>query len=494
MKIPIVSITRKHTAQLSLLFFFLFICEVNVFSQYSKSRHQLFYELDHTRNSHQEFYLQYSLCLNYYYYTGASDSVLKICEKMLSLSKKLNNDTFLERTYFLYGTYFSGIGAHDLALGYINDALKISKKINYRDGISAAYKEMGYIYRDLEEIENALEYLNKSREFLSERQDGYNDIQPNRVYYNLAETYLKLDFKDPSKHFRDSAKKYALDADIVTSETSDPYGYARVHNVLGLFYQDEDTTEAYHQFKKAIVLCDMLGLSYPEVNLCINMSKLFSKLRNFDSAEYYAKKSLCISLKTNNLNKVAQSSELLKTIFENENINQYKDSILQYTYMCDSISKLIAKKRNQDALASIKYRQKWEEMKDEEHNIAIEKQKREQIQYVFISLTVITALIIFFVLSRTIIVNAKFINYIGNVCFLIFFEFINLILHSFVTNEISEDPLILLFFLVTFASMITPAHHFATNILTKKMMRKNDAIRLKNAEKTIVEIKLKSHQ
>src|SRR5205085_1431954 len=74
-----------------------------------------------------------------------------------------------------------------------------------------------------------------------------------------------------------------------------------------------------------------------------------------------------------------------------------------------------------------------EKMKEEE-------QRRLNIQYALITIGIVTFIILFFVLSHTIIVTEKWISFFGILGLLIVFEFINLLIHPFLENILQHSP------------------------------------------------------
>jgi NADH:ubiquinone oxidoreductase subunit 3 (subunit A) len=121
-----------------------------------------------------------------------------------------------------------------------------------------------------------------------------------------------------------------------------------------------------------------------------------------------------------------------------------------------------------------------------------EKQQRKQnIQYIFLTIGIVTFLILFFLLSHSIIVNEKWISFFGMLGLLIVFEFINLLIHPFLERVTHHNPFLMLFALVALASLLIPLHHRLEKWIKTKMTEKNKKIRLASAKKTIEELEEK---
>ena len=81
------------------------------------------------------------------------------------------------------------------------------------------------------------------------------------------------------------------------------------------------------------------------------------------------------------------------------------------------------------------------------------------LEFVIVGVTILIVMIAFLLLSRTIIVNARFIIFLGAMALLLFFEFINLLLHPFIENITDHSPTLMLVALVLIAAILVPLHH-----------------------------------
>jgi hypothetical protein len=115
-------------------------------------------------------------------------------------------------------------------------------------------------------------------------------------------------------------------------------------------------------------------------------------------------------------------------------------------------------------------------------------ERRLNIQYALIALGIVTFLVLFLLLSSSIIVSEKWISFFGILSLLIVFEFLNLIIHPHLENFTDHSPLLMLIALVLIASLLIPMHHRIEKWVKEKMTEKNRKIRLANAKKTIEEL------
>ena len=114
-----------------------------------------------------------------------------------------------------------------------------------------------------------------------------------------------------------------------------------------------------------------------------------------------------------------------------------------------------------------------------------EEEHKKNIENASITIGIIGFLILFLLLSRSIIVNEKWIRFLGIVGLLVLFEFINLLLHPVVEELTHHSSLYMLIIMVAIAALLVPLHHRIEKWVTVKMVEKNRRIRIAAAKKTI---------
>ena len=175
------------------------------------------------------------------------------------------------------------------------------------------------------------------------------------------------------------------------------------------------------------------------------LQKVYGALKQHDSAYYYA--GLELAYRDSLFNQ--ENINAVNAISFNEDIRQKEETI----------------KKSAEAL-------------ERKHNL----------QYAAITLGLVGLLIGFFLLSNTVIVNQRLIQFLGVLSLLIVFEFINLLLHPFIGTITHHSPLLMLLFMVCIAALLIPIHHKLEHWITHKMITKNKKIRLTAARRTIQEL------
>ena len=208
------------------------------------------------------------------------------------------------------------------------------------------------------------------------------------------------------------------------------------------------------------------------------------EVKNLDSAYYYAKRlyesapAFAMSLK-------ATTSQMLYQIYKDRKM---PDSALKYHEIfkmaSDSVNSITEEQKLQSLL--------WEE-KDRQNQLALEKEKeiearKQNLQYAAIALAAVTFIILFFLLSHSLIANERLIKFLGILGLLIVFEFFNLLLHPYIGNLTHHSPVMMLGVMVCIAALLIPLHHKLEHWITHKMVQKNKRIRLAAAKKTIAKL------
>jgi hypothetical protein len=224
-------------------------------------------------------------------------------------------------------------------------------------------------------------------------------------------------------------------------------------------------------------------------------STTYSEIANFyygtnqkDSAVKYAKKAISVVQHTAFSTMSIVPSKLLLDIYRNDNI----DSAFKYSEIYRIAN---------DSLFNIKAIQQAQLMTFEEdarlQELAVEQFRSEAIrkqnlQYVLIALGIISFIILFLLLSRSLITNSKVIEFLGVIALLIVFEFLNLLLHPFLERFTNHSTLLMLLGLVFIAAVLVPLHHKLQKWATARLVEKNKQIRLAAAKKTIERLDTKS--
>jgi len=219
-----------------------------------------------------------------------------------------------------------------------------------------------------------------------------------------------------------------------------------------------------------------LSLSYR------NLAYYYKANKQIDSASVYAKKAIrSVENTAFAYLMVAEPAQLLLNIYKNNN----SDSALKYSELYRIVNDSLYSSRNVQQTQSLIFENDLRQQELAAEKIKAEEQRKQNIQYALIALGIITFIILFLMLSRRHITNAKAIRFLGVVALLVVFEFLNLLLHPFLERITHHSPVLMLLALVCIAALLVPLHHKLEKWATYKLVEKNKQIRLAAAKKTI---------
>lgn len=213
--------------------------------------------------------------------------------------------------------------------------------------------------------------------------------------------------------------------------------------------------------------------------------QIYLAKKQYDSIFFYAQKSLTLSNKISYQQQKLRTYEYLYTAFDQ--IGK-PDSALKYYKLATNIKENNYSVEKAKAIEATKFKQIVSQKELEEKQKQVTEERKQNIQYILIAVSIVTLLIVFFLLSHSIIVNEKWVSFFSILGLLIVFEFINLFLHPFLERVTHHNQLLMLLALVLLASLLIPLHHKLEKWIKEKLVEKNKRIRLAQAKKTIAEL------
>jgi hypothetical protein len=105
-----------------------------------------------------------------------------------------------------------------------------------------------------------------------------------------------------------------------------------------------------------------------------------------------------------------------------------------------------------------------------------------------LAIGILFAVILFLLLSRSVIVSHKLVSFLSILLLLVLFEFVNLLVHPFLESVTQDSPVLMLSALVVIAALLVPLHHRLEKWATQKLVEKNKQVRLRAAKRTIKQL------
>jgi tetratricopeptide (TPR) repeat protein len=215
------------------------------------------------------------------------------------------------------------------------------------------------------------------------------------------------------------------------------------------------------------------------------LGNYFDHTNQQDSAARYYSLSLQYGKNSTGIGQYIKPSRWLydyyKTRRENDSAVKYMDLYLLAT---DSIANLKKVIQVQNIAFEEDLRQQSIRQEKESATLA----RKHNIQLAMLAIGILCVVILFLLLSRSIIVSHKLVAFLSILLLLVMFEFINLMVHPFLESVTNDSPVLMLLGLVGIAALLVPLHHRLEKWATHKLVEKNKQVRLIAAKRTIKQL------
>jgi len=410
---------------------------------------------------------------------GYPDSVPHYLNQLYKLSAQLKNDSLLMTSYMTTNLYLDWKTDSKEAIEYTLKALAIAEQ-KYPSIIPYLNNALAAAYNDLHNFDKAVEYCKKALKGFDATEDDRPENRAN-TYFQLAHAYYNLGKIDSSLHYGQLSnelypKSHAPEMQKFTSTvTADSYAQ------LG----SDKLAEGYYN---SSIEPHTPGKSYADAMAAGHYSFYLLQRHKIPDAKYYGIRGLQAAVAAQAKLPLLENVSFLRRIYEaaHQPDSAYYFAKLELAYR-DSLF-------NQDKLYAVQdlaFKEQVREQEVEVKKAEEEVQRKHNLQYALIALALVTFVILFFLLSHSIIANQKLIRFFGIIALLITFEFINLYIHPYLAHTTNESPLLMLLAMVCVAALLVPLHHKLEHWVTHKLVEKNNRIRLAAARKTIEHLEKK---
>jgi tetratricopeptide (TPR) repeat protein len=356
------------------------------------------------------------------------------------------------------------------SLYYNLEALQLYEELENTFKIAVTYNNTGMIYGDMGDHQKAL------ANFLKALRIGENlerlDFK-SVLTANIGETYLQLGKLD-------SAQIYLLESYKFAVQSNDSYSLRGISLNLG---------NLNRKLKKNVLAMEYYRGSYkptaidlPNAISTIGIAELFKNQKKSDSALHYAQKSYDISTTIGYIPYILRSSKFLADHYKAAGNRDSSLVYLEKTLMAKD-SLYDQEKRNK--LQSLAIQENLRQQEITTAKLNAEKNEKLNLQYLGITAGIVIFILIFILLSRSIIISEKWLSFLGVLILLLVFEFINLYLAPIISQSTNNSPVYTLLIMVGIAGVLVPLHAKVENYISKKLVKKNQKIKLEAARKTI---------
>jgi tetratricopeptide (TPR) repeat protein len=403
----------------------------------------------------------------YYYTTGLYDSSAMMQQKMYAIAKKLNNDSMMVLVNRAIGNRFITRSDYNFGLNAYIKGLEYAKTDESK-GIF--YGNMAYVYAITGNNRVALEYVKKyDATGLSVASAFFKNILYGLVYNNLNQP--------------DSALVYLQKAAIVAPGNLDPTLVSIMLTQTAKTYElrgDNDLAEVY--YKKAVAYCKQKKLASGQIRHGSLYCDFCIKNGNYPLAKTIALENLAVAKKAKITEGMSTVAEILMKIYAHE---LKQDSAYYYAAMQINYKDSVSSQKRIAEFQNLTFGERLREIDEQAKMEQAKEQRSQNIEYAAIASGLVVFIMLFLLLSRSVIVSTRMIEIVGVIGLLIVFEFINLVVHPYLVNLTNDSPVLMLLILVLIAAAIVPLHHRLEQWVKHKLVEKSKAIRLAAAKRTI---------
>jgi tetratricopeptide (TPR) repeat protein len=339
--------------------------------------------------------------------------------------------------------------------------------------MGAVCKELAVLYQRVGDNDGSMRYMRKALALGMPpgiRSRGLSTIA--RVFMDRGEL--------------DSALYYTKQVEMVGSPGVDPWTYTYSNGALAAVYaarKENDLAELH--FKRTIAAADSFQLPLPLVQFASEYASLLMEQGRTAEAQSIAQLAFRAAEGVSNPGMAQRAAEALADAYH---ANGRTDSAFHYAKLCISFRDSVISTQNRSQLKSQLFAQQLKDMEDAKLRAEEAATRSRNIQFGIIALIVITLGIFLLVFSRTAVVGAKAIKNLSLIALLLFFEFINLLVHPVLGELTHHSPLLMLLCMAAIAALLIPLHHRMEKLITNMLVSKNNRVRLEAARRTIEEL------
>ena len=404
----------------------------------------------------------------FYYTTGLFDSSELFQKQMFAIAQELKKDSLMAIVYRAIGNRY--VVKTDYNFSIMNYAKALEYTANAERQRAGLYLNMAYVYIINGNTPVALDYIQKGK--------AIGQANENLFFENMLTGMICNELAKP-----DSALFYFRQAENVPVKITDALlnsvfmqQTARAHELNG----DDDLAEAY--YKKAMAYSREKYLPMSIIRTGNAYCSFLMKKGKYEQAKQIALEDLEVARKKGINEGISTVSEVLRKLYTHA---VQKDSIIYYAQLQIDYKDSVSNQRKQSEFQNLTFTQQLRQLGEQAKIQEAKEQRKQNLQYVFIALGIITFLIFFLLLSRRMITNVRVIQFLSIVALLIVFEFLNLLLHPFLERVTHHSPVLMLLALVLIAGLLVPFHHWLEKWAVHRLVEKNKEVRLAAAHKTI---------
>jgi tetratricopeptide (TPR) repeat protein len=383
------------------------------------------------------------------------------------LISEANAYCFLGHGYRLAGNTVKGLDYH-------HKAVALAEKSGNETLLGLVNNQIGHIYKDREENRQALTLYRKA---IAHAEKGPNQIVVLFAYMNAGAVCLNARMLDSSLVYLQRAYELATKLHYRHNFSYVLSNLGGVHSRLG--NSGLATTYLHMALREAVT---SKSIRYQSL-VYSGLAEHFERQHQLDSVKYYAHKAISVVRNSAFYYLSQQPARLLANHYQDRNC----DSTLSYIKLIKQASDTLFNNRVNQQVQLMTFDETLRQQQAAEEKQKAEEARKQNLQYIILAIGILFFLVLFLLLSRSVVVNEKWISFLGTLALLIVFEFINLLMHPFLGKITHHMPSLMLLGMVLLGALLVPLHHRLEHWSIKRLTGKNREVRLAQARKTIKE-------
>ena len=407
---------------------------------------------------------------------GAGNIDYSSCLEMVSLAQQLNSDSLLAIAYNTAGNYFLlNNGDYSNALEYFFKGIPRAEKARDKRRLSSLYIDIAIVYYRLNNADELFKYLQLAKSNLP-------DTASPLFYFMLVQLQAYTCRYYLMENNTDSALYYVTALNEANQHLKSPVYGCAAENMMGIIFEKNgDTATAEQHYRNAIHCADTVSYFYIKLTVKLPYIEYLIKVHKIAAALEQTRILMNMGMEKNNADVKKMAAGFFSKIAAYQN---RMDSAYYYSQMESALKDAVLSQNNLNKIQSLVFGEQLRVMEEEARKAAEEERRKQNIQYVSIALGIITFLILFLLISQTIIIHTGFIRFLIIVALLIVFEFLNLVLHPFLERITHHNAFLMLMSLVGIAALLVPLHHRLEKRAIHALVEKNKRLKERAVRKT----------
>ena len=394
------------------------------------------------------------------------DSALLLSQKALTLARKIKFIEGESRSMGILANSFKQIGNYPKALEFYLLKLKLEENRDNPHNMANVILNIGVVYSLQEEYEKALTYYYQADSIMNSTNDGdpkFALILKYSIALNIGDLYNHINKLDSALSFFQQSQSFAKQ-----QVNGDFTGISMV-GIGEVYLKKNEFVKSRDLFKGALFYLEEANDEDVICEASLGLANLYDSLHQYDSVYFYAHKMLYLAKKDGFLNWQLMASDLLDAHYKK--LNRI-DSAYNYRVLSQQLHDSISSRNKIRQSQIISSNEELRQADIADQKIKAKKERKQQLQFLFIGIFIPAIFLITLILSRRRI-HVRVIKFLGIISLLILFEYFTLLLHPYIAEITNHTPILELLIFVVFASILIRVHHrlehwFINKLITGK--------------------------